>query len=713
MSLIDPTKPVFGDPTTQSVRDNFTHARDEIDANTAAVAAAQATASAAVTRAGDTMTGRLTLAVDPTNPLDPVTLQYFNAHAGAGGPFLPLTGGTVTGALTVTGTLTASGGIAGGPFLPLSGGTVTGATTFSNGIQFGSLTDPANNSAVNHIWLFGTQYGIGITNGRLNLISGGSTVFVSNANDVFSVNNAGMTTMGISGNYLRITPNNGTQGSALTFENGTLANVIQFLSPLLIPQGVPINLTNTSHQIRGNVGQDGASMSVCNISMNSWNGIGFGPNIGGQNIPQYMYSIALNVRSGTLALYGDFNSYNAINNSSSNIKFAMFQISGTDQQIRMDGNSYVPSAPVVAAGGTGWAVNDRAYDAYSNTYTVTAVSSGAVTALSMNAISARIGSPPANPVALTAAPGFTGTGLTINLTWTAMTRLVLSAPTLALQGTTQLVTLSPLILNADPTAALGAATKQYVDARVGGTGYLPTTGGTLTGGLSIAPASGTGSTLTLTSLGAASSQILLQRPAGQNANIVGYSGTSLRWSIQMPDNSAEGGSNAGSNFNVVRYSDAGAVIDTPLSIIRSSGAVAIKGTQTNDNASVGNVGESIFNSAASVSLTNATTANITTISLTAGDWDVRGQVQFSPAGSTTMTSLAAGISQTSAVLPNYNTGSAASLTLPFTAGAGQYLNLASWRISLAATTTIYLVANAGFAVSTMQAFGYIAARRVR
>lgn len=41
----------------------------------------------------------------------------------------------------------------------------------------------------------------------------------------------------------------------------------------------------------------------------------------------------------------------------------------------------------------------------------------------------------------------------------------------------------PLILAADPSALLGAATKQYVDARVGGSGFLPLTGGTMTGTL--------------------------------------------------------------------------------------------------------------------------------------------------------------------------------------------------------------------------------------
>jgi hypothetical protein len=41
----------------------------------------------------------------------------------------------------------------------------------------------------------------------------------------------------------------------------------------------------------------------------------------------------------------------------------------------------------------------------------------------------------------------------------------------------------PITLAADPAAVMQPATKQYVDARVGGTGFLPTTGGTLTGPL--------------------------------------------------------------------------------------------------------------------------------------------------------------------------------------------------------------------------------------
>jgi hypothetical protein len=50
---------------------------------------------------------------------------------------------------------------------------------------------------------------------------------------------------------------------------------------------------------------------------------------------------------------------------------------------------------------------------------------------------------------------------------------------------------------------------------------------------------------------------------------------SNRWSILLGDNVAESGSNAGTNLVINRFNDAGAVIDSPLTINRASGAVTI------------------------------------------------------------------------------------------------------------------------------------------
>lgn len=65
--------------------------------------------------------------------------------------------------------------------------------------------------------------------------------------------------------------------------------------------------------------------------------------------------------------------------------------------------------------------------------------------------------------------------------------------------------------------------------------------------------------------------LLLQGDAGQNRQLLGYTGSSLRWNIQLGNNAAESTGNAGSNFGIIRYDDTGTFIDTILSAVRSTG----------------------------------------------------------------------------------------------------------------------------------------------
>lgn len=51
----------------------------------------------------------------------------------------------------------------------------------------------------------------------------------------------------------------------------------------------------------------------------------------------------------------------------------------------------------------------------------------------------------------------------------------------------------------------------------------------------------------------------------------GNTGTSPRWGMALGDNAPESGGNAGSNFSLGRFTDSGAAIDDPLTIIRSTG----------------------------------------------------------------------------------------------------------------------------------------------
>lgn len=148
--------------------------------------------------------------------------------------------------------------------------------------------------------------------------------------------------------------------------------------------------------------------------------------------------------------------------------------------------------------------------------------------------------------------------------------------------------------------------------------------------------------------------------------------------------------------------------------VRTTGNGAVAGTTTNDSAPAGYIGEfvsSLVASGSPVSLTNNTAANVTSISLTAGDWDVEGNVNFS--GTTaTVTAGTGGISSTSATLPTDGSevydGTVTTLLSDVSS-----VTLPRKRMSLAATTTVYMVAKKAFSAGTVVAFGSLNARRVR
>ena len=150
---------------------------------------------------------------------------------------------------------------------------------------------------------------------------------------------------------------------------------------------------------------------------------------------------------------------------------------------------------------------------------------------------------------------------------------------------------------------------------------------------------------------------------------------------------------------------------TMTGLLTPVSTTGIKGTITNDNANAGSIGEHITATGTAVGLTNNTPANITSISLTAGDWEVMGSCAFNPAAGTTISSLVLGISSTSATFPA--NGLSAQIQTTFTTATNQGLVAPSQRFSLASTTTVFLVAQAGFGVSTMASTGTIRARRVR
>lgn len=147
------------------------------------------------------------------------------------------------------------------------------------------------------------------------------------------------------------------------------------------------------------------------------------------------------------------------------------------------------------------------------------------------------------------------------------------------------------------------------------------------------------------------------------------------------------------------------------STITPSQTSGIVGTTTNNNANAGSVGEFVTATASSVALTSGTPTNVTSISLTAGDWEVSGNVLFAAGTGAAATLLQTSVSSTSGTITGGADNSLLGATLP--AGIGSTLGAPVQRFSLSATTTIYLVAQANFSGGTYNATVRIRARRVR
>lgn len=152
-------------------------------------------------------------------------------------------------------------------------------------------------------------------------------------------------------------------------------------------------------------------------------------------------------------------------------------------------------------------------------------------------------------------------------------------------------------------------------------------------------------------------------------------------------------------------------LGTPSALVVTNATGDKLGTTTNDNAAALHVGEIVTSTVASgsgVSMANGTAMNVTSISLTAGDWDVEGNVGATISGA--CTTLVGWISTTSASAPD-----ASAYAGPNQAGILDRTGFAVpyKRISIASTTTVYLSAVAVFTTGANTGYGSITARRAR
>ncbi|SAK19280.1 hypothetical protein UA17_01779 [Burkholderia multivorans] len=145
--------------------------------------------------------------------------------------------------------------------------------------------------------------------------------------------------------------------------------------------------------------------------------------------------------------------------------------------------------------------------------------------------------------------------------------------------------------------------------------------------------------------------------------------------------------------------------------ITPSQTAGIIGTTTNNNANTGSVGEYATNTTTGTSLTSGAAANMTSISLTAGDWDVSGEVTYSAGAGCVPTLFQQSVSTTSAT--SGGAGAQTVWSASFSTASTNVMPTPRVRISLSATTTVYLVGTSLFSGGTMTANGFIRARRVR
>ena len=157
----------------------------------------------------------------------------------------------------------------------------------------------------------------------------------------------------------------------------------------------------------------------------------------------------------------------------------------------------------------------------------------------------------------------------------------------------------------------------------------------------------------------------------------------------------------------------GAATGTSIAFSPTTGGII--GTTAADNAGAGKVGEVISSAILLASAVTVTTAsvqqNLTSITLSAGDWDVVGNILFVPAATTTTTAAIGGISIVSNNLPDQSLWTEIFEATLANEPCG--FTVPSQRINVSGSTIVYLVGDVAFASSTMKMCGSIYARRAR
>lgn len=197
----------------------------------------------------------------------------------------------------------------------------------------------------------------------------------------------------------------------------------------------------------------------------------------------------------------------------------------------------------------------------------------------------------------------------------------------------------------------------------------------------------------------------------------------LRMGVSVPEwDVLDGDSFAKQNANLLFAGpEAGAQAEPSFRLMASddllSVAGLIPGIPSGSLAPAGDVGEYVFEeipSGSAVALTNATIANIASISLSPGDWDVWGDLAILPAGGADITTISGWVSSVSVTDPGPpHAGGYVRAQYPTALTTEVCLPVGSKQFSVNATQDIYLEADVAYSGGTVGGFGFIGARRRR
>jgi hypothetical protein len=226
---------------------------------------------------------------------------------------------------------------------------------------------------------------------------------------------------------------------------------------------------------------------------------------------------------------------------------------------------------------------------------------------------------------------------------------------------------------------------------------------------STTPAAGAFTTLSATepSNGLNTLQVTNTGSQGANIHMTGNGSTTPTKYLRVV-NGSFGIANDANSALALALTDAGNL--SVLGSIQPSQTGGIIGTNTNNNANAGSVGESGTVQTGPTSAASLTITNAASQTLQPGDWEVWGDVHFTYSGTTSVSSIIAGLSTTSATVSGI--GTAYQWQWAMTAG-NQDMPAPRQIFKLAVATQIFLVCQTTYSGGTSAVTGTLRWRRMR